>query len=219
MGSLDGRRHEDVFAIDLTTGDAQPRRQARSLVLRPVARREALLYYEDGDYHVYSLATGQARTSPRAPVSFVDIEDDHNDVKPPTAIGWASDSTSVLLTDDWDIWQVPVDGGAAVNLTVNGTKDAIRYQRRFRSSRATSATTASISSKPQYFSAYGEWTKKAGIARLSRASRASRCSPGRTRPFHGAQGEEGRAVRLQRARRSSRPTTTSPTRRSRTAIG
>ena len=37
----------------------------------------------------------------------------------------------MLLTDAWDIWQVPVEGGAAVNLTVNGKKDAIRYQRRF----------------------------------------------------------------------------------------
>ena len=71
----------------------------------------------------------------------------------------------MLLTDNWDIWQVPVAGGTAVNLTQNGRKDQIRYQRRSRSSRR--GAPASTSTKPQYFAAYGEWTKKAGIARLS----------------------------------------------------
>ncbi len=45
------------------------------------------------------------------------------------SIGWTKDSASVLLTDKWDVWQVPVNGGAAVNLTGNGRKDQIRYQR------------------------------------------------------------------------------------------
>src|SRR5689334_23517583 len=30
-----------------------------------------------------------------------------------------------------DIWKVSIDGGPAVNLTVNGKKDGIRYQQRF----------------------------------------------------------------------------------------
>ena len=38
----------------------------------------------------------------------------------------------MLLSDGWDIWKVPVEGGAAVNLTVNGKKDKIRYRARFR---------------------------------------------------------------------------------------
>ena len=47
MGSLDGRRHEDVFAIDLTTGAAQDGHPARPLFHRPVAGRiEAALLRE-----------------------------------------------------------------------------------------------------------------------------------------------------------------------------
>ena len=68
------------------------------------------------------------------PTSFVNLEDDHNVVDPPTTvIGWASDNAHVLISDRWDIWKVPVAAGtAAVNLTVNGRKDQIRYQNRVR---------------------------------------------------------------------------------------
>ena len=168
MGSLDGRRHEDMYTIDLQTG-------ARKLAVKhlryfsgasPDGTR--LLYYVDGDYHVYSLATGQDRNITQGlPVSFVDVEDDHNNVKPPVnAVGWASDSKTVLLTDAWDIWKVPVEGGGAVNLTGNGRKDGIRYQQRFAVEPPDERDEGIDLSKPQFFRAYGEWTKKAGVARL-----------------------------------------------------
>src|SRR4029453_788547 len=57
MGSLDGRRHEDVFAIDLETG-------ARKMIIPhlryfsgPSPDGEAILYYTDGDYHLSTLPT------------------------------------------------------------------------------------------------------------------------------------------------------------------
>jgi dipeptidyl aminopeptidase/acylaminoacyl peptidase len=168
MGSLDGRRHEDVFAIDLETG-------ARKLIV-PHLRYfsgaspdgNAILYYADGDYHVFTFATGKDRNITQGlAVSFVDIEDDHNNVKPPiNAVGWTSDSKAVLLSDAWDIWKVPVEAGQAVNLTVNGRKDAIRYQQRYALEPPDDRDEGIDLSKPQYFRAYGEWTKKAGIARL-----------------------------------------------------
>jgi dipeptidyl aminopeptidase/acylaminoacyl peptidase len=168
MGSLDGRRHEDVFAIDLETG-------ARKMVIPHLRYFSgaspdggSILYYADGDYHVYTFATGKDRNITQgAAVSFVDVEDDHNNVKPPiNAVGWASDSRSVLLSDAWDIWKVPVEGGPAVNLTVNGRKDGIRYQQRYALEPPDDRDEGIDLSKPQYFRAYGEWTKKAGIARL-----------------------------------------------------
>ena len=168
LGSLDGRRHEDIYAIDLETG-------ARKLAVKhlryfsgasPDGSR--LLYYADGDYHVYSLATGEDRNITQGlAVSFVDIEDDHNNVKPPVnAIGWASDNKTVLLTDAWDIWKVPVDGGPAANLTVNGKKEAVRYQQRFALEPPDARDEGIDLSKPLYFHAYGEWTKKGGVARI-----------------------------------------------------
>ena len=99
MGSLDGRRHEDLYSIDLESG-------ARKLAVKRLRYFSGaspdgsqILYYMDGDYHVYSLATGQDRNITQGlPVSFVDVEDDHNNVKPPVnAVGWASDNKTVLL--------------------------------------------------------------------------------------------------------------------------
>jgi dipeptidyl aminopeptidase/acylaminoacyl peptidase len=168
MGSLDGREYQDVYAVDLTTG-------ARKLALKHARYAfgaspdgSKYLYYDDGQYHGYSLATGQDRIITQGlPVSFVDVEDDHNNVKPPVPpIGWASDNDTVLLSDGWDVWQVPVAAGQALNLTVNGRKDSIRYQQRFATEPREVRDQGIDLSKPLYFRAYGEWTKKGGIARI-----------------------------------------------------
>ena len=80
------------------------------------------------------MASGKSHNvTEKVPSVFWDQEDDHNIIKPPTnVVGWTKDGVSVLLSDNWDIWNVPVHGGQAVNLTVNGKKDRIRYQNRFR---------------------------------------------------------------------------------------
>src|SRR5262245_9513985 len=170
MGALDGRRYEDLYAIDLETG-------ARKLAVKHLRYFSGgspdgtkLLYYMDGDYHVYSLANGQDRNiTGGLPVSFVDVEDDHNNVKPPVnAVGWTRDSKQVLLTNAWDIWLVPAksEGPTGTNLTGNGKRDGIRYQQRFVLEPPDERDEGIDVSKPLYFHAYGEWTKKGGIARL-----------------------------------------------------
>jgi dipeptidyl aminopeptidase/acylaminoacyl peptidase len=165
MGNLDGRRYQDVYVVDLKTG-------ARKLALKKARNAfgaspdgTQMLYAEDGHFFTHDFASGQSTNiTAKVPTSFWDTEDDHNVVKPPIfPVGWTKDSKSVLLTDDWDIWQVPARGGNAVNLTVNGKKDRIRYQGRFRLDPEEKGIDLA---QPMYLRAYGEWTKKAGIARL-----------------------------------------------------
>ena len=91
------------------------------------------LYYENTHFHVFDAESGTARNVTLGlPTSFVDVEDDHNIENPPTsAMGWTSDNAHVLLSDGWDIWKVPAAAGQpAVNLTVNGKKDKMRYRNR-----------------------------------------------------------------------------------------
>jgi dipeptidyl aminopeptidase/acylaminoacyl peptidase len=84
--------------------------------------------------------------------------------KPPRfPVGWVKDTASVLLSDGWDVWNVPVHGGKGINLTVTGRKEAIRYRRRIPLDRYEKGIDLS---GPVYFSTYGEWTKKAGFARV-----------------------------------------------------
>ncbi|MEP6692194.1 MAG: prolyl oligopeptidase family serine peptidase [Gemmatimonadaceae bacterium] len=171
-GNLDGHRYRDVYAVDLASG------QRRVVAKKSVplgggfgggANLQSpdgskLLGFDDGNYVVYDLGNGSKRTiTDKIATSFWDTEDDHNVVKPAIApVGWTKGGASVLLSDGWDVWMVPVDGGSAVNLTGNGKKNAIRYTR-LRLDRDEKEVDLT---KPQYFRAYGEWTKKEGIARV-----------------------------------------------------
>ncbi|HEX4950141.1 MAG TPA: S9 family peptidase, partial [Blastocatellia bacterium] len=165
MSNLDGRRYQDIYVVDLKTG-------ARKLALKKNRNSfgaspdgTQMLYYDDGHFFTYDLASGQSiNLTAKVQTTFWNDEDDHNVVKPPRfPLGWTKDGKSVLLSDGWDIWNVPTRGGNAVNLTVNGKKDKIRYQTRYRLDPDEKGIDLS---QPMYLRAYGEWTKKAGIARL-----------------------------------------------------
>ena len=168
VGNLDGRRYRDVYVIDMQDGQRRLAAKRARWYNGVSPDGNSFLMYDDGHYHVHPMDGGQPRNiTLNVPTSFVDTEDDHNVVKPPTGtIGWANDSKSVLLHDNWDIWQVPVAAGQAVNLTVNGRKDQVRYQRRYALEPPEERAKGIDLTKPQYFAAYGEWTKKAGIARI-----------------------------------------------------
>ena len=168
MGNLDGRRYRDVYVVNPSTGERRLALKRARWYNGPSPDGESFLYYEDGHFFVHNMATGQSKNiTMSVPASFVDTEDDHNVVKPPTSVmGWVKGSKAVLISDNWDIWQVPVDGGAAVNLTANGRKDQIRYQQRFAMETPEEREEGIDLSKPQYFRVYGEWTKKGGVARL-----------------------------------------------------
>ena len=165
LGSLNGQRYSDVYIVDMKTG-------ARKLALKKARYTFGaspdgthFLYYEDGNFLTYEMATGQSyNLTKNIQANFYEEDDDTNNVKPPaTPLGWTKDGASVLLSDNWDIWNVPAHGGAAVNLTVNGKRDKIRYQTRFRLDPDEKGTDLT---QPMYLRTYGEWTKKSGLARV-----------------------------------------------------
>ena len=163
---LSGQGFEDVYAIDLKTGARKLAVKKSRYVMGPSPDGSYLLYYDAGVYYTYEAATGQvSNITKQIPATFWDEEDDHNVVKPPhRPIGWSKDSNFVLLSDGWDIWKAPVHGGAGVNLTVNGKKDKIRYRMRYRLDPDEKGIDLA---QPMYVNAYGEWTKKAGIAAIA----------------------------------------------------
>ena len=163
--ALDGRPLRDVYAVDLLTGARKKLLTKTGGNTYPSPDGTRVLYYDDGHYFTYDFATGQSRNiTEKVPTTFVNTEDDHNVKKPAIPpMGWAKDGSAVLLFDNWDVWKVPATGGTAVNLTVNGRKDGIRYLRRY----SFDPDERGIDlSKPLYLAAYGEWTKKEGMARI-----------------------------------------------------
>jgi dipeptidyl aminopeptidase/acylaminoacyl peptidase len=163
MGNLDGKRFVDVYAVDTHTGQRKTVKQNLRWGNQASPDGMKYLFYENKHFHVYDIATGAtANITAKVPTSFVNSEIDVNVIDPPTTvIGWTLDNASVLISDRWDVWKVPVSGGAAVNLTLNGKKDQIRYQGRLRIDPEERGIDLS---KPQYFSIMQEATKKTGYA-------------------------------------------------------
>jgi dipeptidyl aminopeptidase/acylaminoacyl peptidase len=166
-GNLDGRNYRDVSVIDMTTGARKPALKKSRYSFSISTDGSHLLYYDDGAFLTYEFATGKTYPITKdIPADFVNEDDDHNVKNPPDyPVGWSEDGQSVLLSDGWDIWSVGVHGGKAVNLTVNGRKDQIRY----RGLTSLDPEDKGIDlAKPQYVNIYGEWTKKAGLGRIEK---------------------------------------------------
>ena len=100
-------------------------------------------------------------------------------------MGWVKGSKAVLISDNWDIWQVPVDGSAAVNLTVNGRKDQIRYQRRLTLETAEEREDGIDLSKPKYFAATASGRRRAASPASTAARPGSPTSSGTMRRIRG----------------------------------
>lgn len=171
--NLNGQNYRDFYLVNLKTGEKTTLFKdfylpSYSSYPRPSPDGTKLNYGYDGNYYIYDIASGEEKNlTAELPVSFVDSEDDHNVKKPlENFLGWSSDSKYVLISDGWDIWQVPVGDGKekAINLTQDGRTENIRYQYRFRLDPEEKGFDLS---QPQYFRMYGEWTKKSGIAKIN----------------------------------------------------
>ena len=162
--NLTGQRYEDIYIVDLKTGARKLALTKNRWYFGPSPSGGQFLYYDDGNFFSWDIAAGKSKNlTAGAGATFVNKEDDHNvDKQPRIPLGWTSDSASVLIEDGWDIWRVPLDGKPS-SLTGNGKKDQIRYLSRFKLDPEEKGIDLA---KPQYLNAYGEWTKKGGIAIL-----------------------------------------------------
>ncbi len=174
----------DYYRIDVATGEKTLIQPAllRQLGLSPDSRY--FLYWKDKHVWAYDFAANKhTNITAAAPVSFVNVQDDHPVTKPPYGVtGYSKDGKYVLLDHRYDVWQVSLDASEpAKNLTGGlGTKGEM--QLRYVNTEPTEQAVvpgggggrggaggqprAIDLSKPLLFSAYGEWTKKAGYYEL-----------------------------------------------------
>jgi dipeptidyl aminopeptidase/acylaminoacyl peptidase len=180
--SYSGRNYLDLYRIDLVTGQTtlQARKKPSIGPMSPSPDGTKLLYWgTDGHYWVLDMATGDTVNVTRgAGTSFVYTQSDVNTLYPPPIAprGWAKDNSAVLLYDNWDVWKVPVNpaAGRAVNLTGDGKRNQVRYNRMYSFEAAGRGgrfggpgnRDGVDLSKPLYVGTYGEWTKKEGLSRV-----------------------------------------------------
>jgi dipeptidyl aminopeptidase/acylaminoacyl peptidase len=159
-----GPAYEDVYLIDTATGQSTRFKEKLEYGYGPSPAGKYFLYLENDHYWVYDLAKGtHTNITKDVPTVFVDLKDDHTVTqKPPFRYaGWSKDDASILLYDEYDIWEVRPDGSKATNLTGAAAERIVnRYTRLDFEERFIDT------SKPIYLSQYGEWTKKWGYARL-----------------------------------------------------
>ncbi len=116
-----GGSRADIYKVDVATG-------ARTLIDKGLSREYGTspdskwyLYLKNKQLRAFNLADGTSSTLDATGVagkSFVNDDDDHAYEKPIWGLGgWTKESKSVLLYDKYDVWNVPLDGSKATNLT------------------------------------------------------------------------------------------------------
>ena len=181
----------NYYRVDTRTGERIQVLTAhlRTLGFSPDSKH--YLYWLDGQVWDYRVEDDiHLNLTASSPVDFTDREFDRFGEKPPHGVaGFTKDGESVLLNHRYDIWLQPLDGTRATNLTGGrGTGDEIRirYVR-------TDPEERSIDlGEPLLFSAYGEWTKKAGFFEL------------RDGELHDLAWEDKRFGRLQKSQNADR---------------
>ncbi|HHS13967.1 MAG TPA: S9 family peptidase [bacterium] len=165
MANLDGRRYRDIYAVNMKNGQRHLLISKCRWPFTVSPTGTHFLYYENGHYYTVELAGGKPVNITRdMPVSFIDTEDDHNVIDPPIRpVGWDKTGRHVLLYDNWDVWQVDIQGRKWKNLTKDGRTQGKRYARRVQLDPDEKGIDLSL---PLYFFAYGEWNKKSGITQI-----------------------------------------------------
>ena len=173
-----GRNYADVYKVDLATG---AREKIATKVVPPVwgsPGGKYALNFKDGEYWLYDLASGTSRNlSKAAGVSFINREDDHPSPARPAwgVAGWSKNDASAIVYDEFDLWELPVDGSKPRRLT-DGGQEQIRHRyvnpdaraAGGRGGRGGGGTQEPIDlAKPVYVSTYGVWTKKEGFSRVA----------------------------------------------------
>lgn len=117
----------DAWLIGLASGERTS--VATALSSGPALSPEGrfAIWYDEGHYHLFDVATGSTRTL-TGPIGVPFANEDHDYPEPAPGYGvagWLEDDAAVLLYDKFDIWMVPTDGSEPWSVT-NGEGRAER---------------------------------------------------------------------------------------------
>ena len=158
-----GRGRVDLYAIDPNTGE---RRLAAEDVSRPYGASPSGRYvhfFRDEQFYAFERRSGTIiALSQRAGMSFANVANDHPlpETPPYGVSGWTADDASLLVYDEFDVWELPIDG--APRRLTEGRDDEIVYR------------VAQLEEDPDpmdldagiHLTLRGKWTLHHGVARL-----------------------------------------------------
>lgn len=123
--------NSDAYVVDVSTGE-------RTMIAERLDGRASLsaegrfaVYYSDGDYFLFDVASGEPRNITAA-LGVPFANEDHDFPRPAPGYGlggWIEGDAAVLVYDKYDIWVIPTDGGPAWNLTEGKGREQKRILR------------------------------------------------------------------------------------------
>lgn len=124
-----------------------------------------LVYFKDKHWWSYEIATGKnINLTENIKTDFWNVRDDHPASRPAVGTaGWLKGDKEILLYDEYNVWAVKPDGKGAKKLT-EGEKD----ETMFRVTRLDFEEPYLDDTKPIFFTAYGDKTKKYGYYKLEK---------------------------------------------------
>jgi len=126
-----GGSDADYYRVDLDTGERTPIAERVGRQMGTSIDGRWWLFLRDERVIAHDLETGdEVDLTESSGVDFIDRLDDHPYELPIHGVaGWSDDGESVLLYDRYDVWQVPLDGSEATNLTQGvGAAEQIRFR-------------------------------------------------------------------------------------------
>lgn len=168
-----GRPEYDVDLINIATGERQRVLERIRHVRGGSATGRYVLYYRGGQYWTLDVTTGaHTNITARLAANFADTTyDTPTDELPPAGFQtpWARDDRWVLLTDNYDVWQVKPDGSGGQRLT-DGATERVMSQVEVLDRSEPGLDPA----RPIWLSLAGERTKQSGYARVRPGRTAER---------------------------------------------
>lgn len=132
---------------------------------QPSPEGKYLAFFKDQHWWSYNVATGQTvNLTEKTGATFWNTRDDHPAIKPPFGMGgWTKGDKELLVYDEYNVWALNPDGKGARKLT-NGEQEEVQY----RVNRLDFEDPFIDDTKPIYFSAYGDKSKKFGYFKLEK---------------------------------------------------
>jgi dipeptidyl aminopeptidase/acylaminoacyl peptidase len=161
-----GRPAADLYLVDLVSGERVKIKEQLSddFYVRSSPGGRYLIYLQDDHYWTVNTATrAVVNITKNVQTSFIDRESDATIKQKPAfgVAGWTKNDESVILYDNFDLWQISPDGSRAQRLT-----DGAAEQTRHRYLRLDPEEEWIDTNKPVYLSLFGLRSKKSGFARL-----------------------------------------------------
>ena len=159
-----GRERVDVYAIDVDSGENKIVAENVRASFGAGATARYVHYFRDGAYFAYDLDDNSTISLSSQVNSSLDRQEFDHPVSelPPWGVGgWTAEDKSLLVYDEFDVWELSIDGSSRRLTEGRGSENI------FRIARLDEEEEYIDLNEDVYLTIRGKWTKHSGVAKLA----------------------------------------------------